>query len=309
MLEWARDANDDDVLGRGTVALRAFWSIRGLEREERTWLTLALERVSKDSPARLGLLGMASRRAFADGDLDRAEVIIAERREAAEQLGDATELMEVTRASALLAGLRGDRDAARTLYLEVRRAAGELGHAWMLGYATINLAGLEFAAGDYRAALDYSAAAVEILREDGDESGLNVALGNCGWAALLLRDPEAAEGYFRQAVLVAAELESSHRVLNHALGLGAALVATGKPGRGVQLLAAVLALCEARDMAVFADEIEERLHEQALSDARAALDGAAFAAAWARGRAMTPEAVVPFCTVHGDGAVADDDAY
>jgi hypothetical protein len=61
-------------------------------------------------------------------------------------------------------------------------------------------------------------------------------------------------------------------------------------------------------MAVFADEIEQRLHEQALSDARAALDGAAFAAAWARGRAMTPEAVVPFCTVHGDGAVADDDA-
>lgn len=42
----------------------------------------------------------------------------------------------------------------------------------------------------------------------------------------------------------------------------------------------------------FIDEEDEQLHDQAVVDAKAALGQEAFAAAWARGQAMTVEEVV-----------------
>jgi hypothetical protein len=164
----------------------------------------------------------------------------------------------------------------------------------MEGYAVINLGALECEAGNYQVALGHSAAAVELLRQVGDESGLNVALANCGWATFCLGDPAGAMGYFRDALLVATRVQASHRIAGHALPLGAALVAVGKAERGTRLMGAGTALCEALDVPVFDDKLEERVHGRAVADARSALGEEAFAAAWADGRTMTLDDVVRF---------------
>jgi len=73
--------------------------------------------------------------------------------------------------------------------------------------------------------------------------------------------------------------------------LGAALVAQHQEQEGAQLLGAAAALRDELEIG-FGDEHERQTHEAAVAAATAALGEAAFAAAWARGQAMTPEEIV-----------------
>ena len=84
-----------------------------------------------------------------------------------------------------------------------------------------------------------------------------------------------------------------------ALGLAAAHVAQREDERVAQLLAAA-ALPRNQLGVGFYDQLESEVHEAALADAKAALGEEAFAAAWARGEAMTPEDIVAFCTARTD---------
>lgn len=69
----------------------------------------------------------------------------------------------------------------------------------------------------------------------------------------------------------------------------------GENERGAQLLGAAESLREELGKeGRFDDELEEELHTRAIADARAALGEEAFAAAWARGRAMSPEEIIEF---------------
>jgi hypothetical protein len=77
-----------------------------------------------------------------------------------------------------------------------------------------------------------------------------------------------------------------------------ALVAKHEEGRGAQLLGAAAALRKELEIGL-EDAFEEQLHERAVGDAKAALGEEAFAAAWARGEAMTPGEIVEFCGERG----------
>ena len=81
--------------------------------------------------------------------------------------------------------------------------------------------------------------------------------------------------------------------------LAAALVAKHDEERGAQLLGAAASLREERRIGLDGDQ-EEQTHERAVADAKAALGDEAFAAAWARGEAMTAEEIVAFCTAPAD---------
>ena len=50
----------------------------------------------------------------------------------------------------------------------------------MVAFATINLGGAAWRAGDFRAGLEESQRAVKFFREDGDDTGVSTALENCG---------------------------------------------------------------------------------------------------------------------------------
>jgi predicted ATPase len=291
-LEWARDADEDDVLLRVTAALGGYWSVRGLAAEAGAWVTVALARSSTPTQARIEVLRIAGKSALHEGDFARAESLIAEHRAAAEEAGNTAEILSAINATARVELAKGNRDGARELYLEVRDAAAEHGFSWLHGYAVINLGAFALEEGDFRSSLEHSTTAVDVFREDGDESGLIVALLNGGTARICLGEPARAEADFREALVVAGQVEASHRIPPGALGLGAALVATGRAEQGTALLGAWVALSESLDVPVFDDELEQRIHEQSLAAAKAALGEGAFAAAWEHGRAMTPEDVV-----------------
>ena len=127
-LEWARDLYEGEVLLRLAAALNSFWRVRGrFYRESRAWLTLALERASTPAWAHTKVLGAAGFRALMDDDMARAETLIAEWRDAAEQAEDEEQLIAAMNAAAIMAKKKGDEDGARAEFIRIAALAAERG--------------------------------------------------------------------------------------------------------------------------------------------------------------------------------------
>lgn len=265
-------------------------------REAREWHELALERGTTPLEARKEVLVHAKVLAYDQGDLGRYEALNDELRRLAEQTGDERRLLSALNSVAVLAQTRGELEDARAGFAKVRERATEGGWHLYAGSMTVNLAWVSNELGDCRAGLDYSLDAVERFRVLGSERGVPIALVPCGWSAHLLGDAALAQSSFREAVSLAGAFSSLPLIAGGALGLGVVLVAGHDEPRGTQLLAAVAAL---RDELGFTFEyhIEQQQHDAAVTAARMALGEEAFAAAWARGKAMTPEEIVAFAEV------------
>ncbi len=292
-LEWARDEHEGEVLLRLAAALAFFWRVRGPGSEARGWLTLALERASTPAQARMKVLWDASWRALEDRDFARAEILIAELRDAAEQAEDEQHLISAMNVAARLAQEKGDLEGARAEWIRMRELAAQSGDRVREAAAATNLGVVAHLSGDYRAGLAYSTEAAEVFADLRDEDKISIALLNRGWSALGLGEAGLAEESFRDALLVTDRLGSSVRTALAVGGLAAAFVAKGKERRGAQLLGAAEALRDELQMGL--DDDEEQTVERAVSEAKAALDEEAFAAAWARGRNMGREEILAFC--------------
>ena len=160
---------------------------------------------------------------------------------------------------------------------------------------TVNLGAVSLASGDFRAGLEYSPDAVERFRALGSESGAASALVNCGWSAHALGDDARAESWFREVISVAGGLSAVQLIAAGAVGLGVALVAGTRRGEE-RSSSQRLRRSATSSRPTFDDDSERQECEAAVATAKAALGEEAFAAAWARGEAMTPEEIVAFCT-------------
>ena len=130
-----------------------------------------------------------------------------------------------------------------------------------------------------------------------------MALQNCGWSALALGETALACDSFREALAIAGRLGSTRFIAGIATGLAAVFVSEHDEERGALLLGAASSLREELGIG-FDDALEERIHEEAVADAKAALGEEAFAAAWARGQAMQPDEIVSLCDDTGGSGVS-----
>jgi tetratricopeptide (TPR) repeat protein len=227
-------------------------------------------------------------------DYAQADLLAAEWRSIAERAGDESSVLRALNTMALTALKRRDFDEARNRFVGIRETAEKIGDRDKFAIATVNLSLVGLDSGDFQAALDDATEAVRLFRELGDDAGVAVALGNCGWSALRLSDPVRAEEFFREEFVVAGRLGATGFIADHAHGLAAALVARHEYERAAELLGAAASLREELERG-FDDEEHEELHERVVADAKAALGDEAFAAAWARGETTTPEEIVEFC--------------
>ena len=291
-LEWARDEREDETLLRLAASLSFFWFARAFVQEAATWITLAVERGSEPVQARFTVLQVLSAMERDRGDIEAADALVAEQRSIAEREANEGMLLNVLNSEGWAAQLKGDLDAARAAFLALTETARELGKPGGVGIGTVNIATIANEVGDFQGALDYSTEALALFREVGDDSGVIVALLNCGLNALELEDRVIAEQSFREALAVSVRVGMTRHALPSAAGLASALVAVDEVEKAACLLGAVAALQEGTGF-----ELDEELKEhcaRALSDARASLGEEAFDAAWARGKAMTPEEIVAF---------------
>jgi len=292
-LEWARDEVEDDVLLRLAAPLAGYWPGRGLYQEGDMWNGLALERPWSRVESRMVLLRRAAGLAASLGDYARSDAMIAEWRGLAEEQGDEPEVLLAMNSAALNASEQGEHETARAQFRAIRERAQEIGDRMIVSFATINLGGAAWRAGDFRAGLEESQRAVELFREDGDVGGEATALENCGWNSLGLGDPARAKAFFREALEIFGRIGGMRGIAVNAVGFGASVIAEGDAERGVQLFAATASLRAELGIELTEDE-EKRPHDEAVARAKVALGEEGFAAAWARGEDMKPDEIVAF---------------
>jgi predicted ATPase len=294
-LEWARDSCDHETLLGLTAALGNWWGARGLWQEQDTWLAVALERASSSSPpaTRMILLRDACIRAGRKGDYVSAESLVAEWLQLAEEAGDEEEVLRAMNSAALNAAHQGDVESARSQFVAIRERAAETDNRSMVAFVTVNLGAVGWEAGDFQSSLEYSANAAALFRELGDDGGVWTSLDTCGWSAIALSDLLSAEGFLREAFLIAGRLGARRPAAQSACGLGASLIGLHESDRGAQLIGAAVSLLEELGLALD-DERLEQIRDRAVADGRTALGAEAFDAAWARGEGMTLEEMTEF---------------
>ena len=141
--------------------------------------------------------------------------------------------------------------------------------------------------GDYERGLAYGEEALSIYRKMGDSFMIAQILSRLGWVAAINGDHEVAARFIGEGLPLAQELESG--LLSAMCWEGLAVVSGAKAEgtRAARLYGATEALRLAIGAPLSpADQPELERH---LATARATLDAASWEAAWADGRAMTPE--------------------
>ena len=198
-----------------------------------------------------------------------------------------------------IVAFQGDDVSARSLYAAARSACEESlvilherGDKWRLARSLNTLGELVRTEGDYAAARSFYEQSLTLRRELGDEWGVANSLINLGYVACSQGDYRQAATLIRECLLLC-QKPGDKRGISYCLALLARVTGdTGQPERAARLFGAAEALREAIHVRLeYVDRIEE---DRNIDAVRTQLDEAAFAAAWAEGRAMTLEQAVDY---------------
>jgi non-specific serine/threonine protein kinase len=190
----------------------------------------------------------------------------------------------------------GDLDAAQSLEEECAALFRQVGDRFGLGYALGWLGELARIQGDYARAERFYQESMALLQELGDRRGRAGRLVSLGFVALHRQDYPLAASRFAEALAIARELGVRPFIFNC---LAALAGVTGREdpnppaaARAARLLGAAEALHES--MGGLPPSAVRAEFDHTLAATRSRLDEAAFAAAWAEGRAMTSEEAIAY---------------
>jgi DNA-binding CsgD family transcriptional regulator len=148
---------------------------------------------------------------------------------------------------------------------------------------------------DYERGAALNEEAVAQCQEHGYRSGLQYALDNLGWAALLQGEHERARNSYSESLVVCRELGDRMIASESLEGLACVAGANGKDERAVRLFGAAQALFEAVGSVAFQHTLEEAAwREPYRGAARSRLGEAAWEEALLQGRAMGLEEAIEY---------------
>jgi predicted ATPase/class 3 adenylate cyclase len=341
-LGWAEEAGDAETSLRLTGALASFWSEHGPFAEGCAWVEGALRRpgvapaavrakahraagfmrdclgdlaaAATHHEAALALYRQAGDRrgvawslrslgvqAFFGGDPARARERFEESRALHEEIGDSLGVAECARRLGILAHERGDLEAAEALLQESLRLFRRLGHTDGVARASGSLGVLAQLRGEYGRAAAFYQEDLALSRAAGNTLAVALMLHNLGQATLGQGAPvHVAREYFREALELARAVGARPVVALCLVGFAAAAAAEGALRRAARLLGAADALLETLGTP---ETVDRAVYDRAVSVVGAGLDGAAFAAARAEGRALTLDQAADYAlSTHGPEA-------
>jgi predicted ATPase/DNA-binding SARP family transcriptional activator len=331
-LAWSVARERAEVGLRLAEALGRFWEIRGHlnEARERLAQLLAIPGAEARTALRAGVLSRAGLLAYSQGDGRTAQSLLEEslaiRREldnrsgvavslhnlglVAEQQGDlaaARSLYEESLALrrklggrlgiamslnelGLLAEAQGDLEAARALLAESLAIKRELGNRRTLISSLNNLGSVMYRQGDHDTGHGLLEEALAIGRELGDKPGIALCVHNLGRFAWDRGEYAVARSHYAESLSIERELGNKRGIAEDLEALGKVVGALGQPERAARLMGAAAAVRDAIGAPHW--PVDRAEYECCLAAVRSTLDEAAFAAAWAAGRALTLEQAV-----------------
>jgi non-specific serine/threonine protein kinase len=285
-LDWA------EAQGRGEVGLRLggalgwFWFRSYLgEGRERLARLLALRGSEVRTGARAKALRAAGMLARLQEDYGAARVLFEESLAIFRELGDKPGIAWMLNSLGSAARQQADHGAARALHEESLAIFRELGDkggiAWSLG----RLAWAAYGQGDHGAARALHEESLAIFRELGDKTGIAYSLLGLGDLARAQGDCGAARALIQESLAIFRALADKAAIVIDLEGLAAVAAAQAQSERAACLFGAAEALRELLGAPLPpADRAE---HDRSVAAAGTALGEAAFATAWAEGRAMS----------------------
>jgi ATP/maltotriose-dependent transcriptional regulator MalT len=266
-----------------------FWDVEGF-RECKRWLRAALVRDPGGFPAMRAkaLVGLGWILNF-QGDYGPA---VAALEEAVALYGELGEESEAALALSNLgsAVIRGGFEERLRAFVEEGESlmGGDLeGHA--RADLRMLLACAATAEGDHDSAASQLEESLALSRELGDHWNTAFSLYILGMIELQRGDLERGEALIEECLPIGRELEYSFLLAHVLLGLGLVAALRGRPARAARLWGAAEPLREQLGLALSHFELVTFGYERDLATVRSALSESTFDAAWAEGRAMSPE--------------------
>jgi predicted ATPase/class 3 adenylate cyclase len=271
-------------------ALAWFWYMRSHSVEGLRWLTRALAAAPGRSAARMKALHGTAWLAHMQHDAVTMRARCEESLAIARELDDRWTVAWVLHLLGRDAYFAGDPATARALGQESLAVAEAVGDRWLIAQV-LHLLGLAaHIAAEYATARAYYEQSLALRRALGDLEGIARSTHFLGLVAYRESDFAAARALYRNALTV-------HRELNHPQGLlillgefTALAAALQQPARAARL-AGASAMVSASSQVV-AIPLAEAVLQEGVEQARRALGEAAFAAAWAEGRALSLEEAI-----------------
>ncbi|HEX6288940.1 MAG TPA: tetratricopeptide repeat protein [Herpetosiphonaceae bacterium] len=330
-LRWALEHGAAEMAVRFCAALWRFWYVRSYLNEGRQWLDAALA-LGGDlrCVARAKALCGAGWMANAHGDLEQAERLFAESLALSRELRDLRGIGLALSGVGRLAHLRGDTERAVALYeenLALFRQLGDteeiawtltrlgilaseqrsyarattlleeslasfkaVGYQWGITWALIYLGNVVLEQGDYARATVLFEESLAHFRELGDKGSMATSLKHLGQAALFQGNVEQAAACSRESFMLYRDAGVKQEIAECLEMMAAIVWAQGAAAWAVRLLGAAASLRD--DLGAHPSPAERAHCDDMLAAARQRLGAAAFQAAWAEGRALTPEQAV-----------------
>ena len=293
-LEWSlTDARDAEAGMRLSAALAWFWRAHDYVAEGSRWLERALSHDS-DVPAsaRANAVRTLGFMLVFQGQFERAVAWAETGLDLSRQLDDKAGIGQSLWTLGMVALSQRDFDRAKALYSESLAYCREAGDSAGAGHALNQLGEQARSRGDYEAARSFYEQSLVIRRATGDKPRIAATLVNLGFVGIAQGDCQNAAVFLREALTMRRELGGKHVVITCLSGFAGVAVEEGQPERAARLLGAVEFLLGTIGIPLdYADKVELESRVQA---ARAAAGDAAFATAWAEGRAMTLEQAIDY---------------
>ena len=299
-LNWAFQSGEVEIGAALVGALGHFWFRSGLHEEGVRWTEEALAIVDEVPPAvQARVFETAGLMAWPTHDLEHGrrydEKALALYREMGDEGNEAWTLVHL---AAQWIGERGGYEAAGPTCQEGLAMLREMGDDAGVAQALNVLGELARIDGHHDVAREYYEEALEIARATGDRLREVLQLQNLGFLAQRAEAYEEAEALFQRAIVAAGDLNSRYSVA-YALSSLAGAYARTEPERAARLIGIGERIFE--EVGALPDRGDREVFEENKATARAEMGEEAFAAALARGRAMSVDEAVAFALEGGAG--------
>jgi len=289
-LAWSLAQGEADPVRRMMAYLPVFWYFRGLLAEGRRWAehALAAGGARPDEPRASALLG-AGFMAWAQGDHDRAAVLLEEALAIFQRLDAGPLLARTLYCLGLAAQGRRDHDRAARLYEEALERYRVLGNEPWAAHLRNALGTVAYEQRDDARTTPFFEAALREFRALGIAWGQAVSLGHLARLALRHQEGARAADLFATSLTLLWEERDKATTASCLIGLADAATMCGQHRRAARLFGAAEALRESIGAPQLPPSCARR---RRIELTRNALSDGAFTAEWATGKALPLEDAV-----------------
>ena len=293
-LAWGQeDPGGAEATLRMTGALHWFWWMHGNWSEARGWCEEALSR-QNDAP-RVVLpkaYESATHYAWRLSDHKRAKMLGEEGLAIARDLGDKRNSAYLLVHLGVAAFRQMSYGEAGKLYEEAVSLARKLGDKWLVSIILNQQGMLAGIQGNLGLATALDEEALVLMREVGDIATISYALRCLGSVMLQRGEYQRASRVFTESLRLSCDTGFRWIILESLVGLASVSSAHGKDDRAARLFARAEVLGEA--IGFRRSPTGQADYDRWLASTKNRLGEAAFAAAWAEGRAMTLEQAIEY---------------